>query len=215
MAQFDLNRSNDTPIATLLLNEIAPEIWPTLPLPVADMDPANPNFGKPRYDSMTDWAGGTEGDDVSGATASQSVASAAPTTVEPYVPVNQAHKGEIMVPPTALAVDVTTPRGWIGPLDPYGPAPVPVLTAIDPTEHEVGPGDPFVLTVTGSDFLPGSIIVFGNNPLGERTTFVSSTELTTIIQPDLFPNPDPAVVVKVRTADQESDEIAFAFTPAA
>lgn len=212
MAQFDLNRANDTPTATLKLGEIEPIDWRRFPPPIADSDPANGNITKPRYDSMTDWAGGTEGDDVSVATATQSLESAAPTTVEPYAPVNQAHKAEIMVPPTSLAIDVTAPRGWIGPQDPYGPPPVPTVTSIDPTSHDVGPGDPFVLTVTGTNFLPGSVIVFGNNPLGERTTFVSATELKTIIQPDLFPNPDPAVQVLVRTAGVESNAVDFEFT---
>lgn len=175
----------------------------TYPLPItpAMLALANPDAGKPAYDSMDDWTGGTVGDDVN-------VSSAA--TTDPYAPVNQGHKAEIIGVP--MAVDVTTPRGWIAPGEPYAPAPVPTLTEIDPTSHEVGPGDPFVLTVTGTGFLPGSVIVFGSNEIGERTTYVSPTTLTTIVQPDLFPNPDPAIPVKVRTADQESDSVDFAFT---
>ena len=215
MAQFDLNRSNDTAIATQLLNEITPEVWPTLPLPVDDMDPANDRAGLPSYADMSGWAGGADGDDVNVASATQSIIDASGRSASfPYVPVNQGHKAEIMVPPTPLAVDVTTPRGWIGPLDPYGPAPTPTITAIDPTSSPVGPGDSFVLTVTGTNFLPGSIILFGNNPLGERTTFVSETELTTIIRRDLFPNPDPAVKVRVSTGGVVSNEVDFAFTVA-
>jgi hypothetical protein len=213
MAQFDLNRSNDTPIPTLLLNQIEPIDWRRFPPPVEDMDPANANIGRPTYDSMTDWYGGLFGDDVSVAAASQSIGNRSGGADEdPYAPVNQAHRAEIMVPPTSLAVDVTWPRGWIGPLDPYGPPPTPAVTSIDPASHEVGPGAPFILTVTGTNFLPGSVILFGNNTLGERTTFVSETTLTTIVQPDLFPNPDPAVKVRVRTGGVESNSVDFEFT---
>ncbi len=41
MAQFNLNRAQDTPITTLKLNEITPEGWPTL---LAVQPDATPEF---------------------------------------------------------------------------------------------------------------------------------------------------------------------------
>ncbi len=52
--------------------------------------------------------------------------------------------------------------------------PVPVLTSVMPTEMVVG--IPFMLTLTGSGFMNGSVVNFGSQQL--TTTFVSSTQLT-------------------------------------
>jgi uncharacterized protein (DUF1800 family) len=52
--------------------------------------------------------------------------------------------------------------------------PVPVLTSAIPTEMVVG--IKFLLTITGSGFMNGSVVNFGTQPL--TTTFVSPTELT-------------------------------------
>jgi uncharacterized protein (DUF1800 family) len=51
--------------------------------------------------------------------------------------------------------------------------PVPVITAINPTSVSVGS---FSLTVTGSDFVSGSQVMFGSTAL--TTTYVSATQLT-------------------------------------
>jgi len=51
--------------------------------------------------------------------------------------------------------------------------PVPVVAAISPTSIPVGA---FSLTVTGSDFVSGSQVMFGSTAL--TTTFVSATQLT-------------------------------------
>ncbi len=52
--------------------------------------------------------------------------------------------------------------------------PVPVLTSVMPTEMVVG--IPFMLTLTGSGFMNGSVVNFGSQQL--TTTFVSSTQVT-------------------------------------
>ena len=193
MALFDLNRAGETPIATLKLAEIATKNWRKFPPPALPNSPVNV--------PVVAFNGGLTGDEVS-------VAAANSTTT--YSPVNQAHKAALTGVP--LAVDITTPRGWIDPAEPYNAAPVPVLSSIAPTTSAKGPGAAFTLTATGTGFLPSSVILFGNNPNGERTTYVSPTTLTTIIQRDLFPNADPAVQVFVRTADKLSAVKTFAFT---
>jgi hypothetical protein len=193
MALFDLNRAQDTPIATLKLAEIAPTNWRRFPPRVQSAAPA--------YVPVVAFNGGLTGDEVSVAAAN---------STDTYKPVNQAHKAALLGVP--LAVDITTPRGWIDPAEPYNAAPVPVLSSIAPTTSAKGPGAAFTLTCTGSGFLPSSVILFGNNPAGERTTYVSPTSLTTIIQRDLFLNADPAVQVFVQTADKLSAVKTFAFT---
>jgi hypothetical protein len=59
------------------------------------------------------------------------------------------------------------------------PNPVPVLTSMSSTE--VGANDPsaWYLAITGSNFVPGSVIDWNSTPL--PTTFVSSTEVYTYI----------------------------------
>jgi uncharacterized protein (DUF1800 family) len=52
--------------------------------------------------------------------------------------------------------------------------PVPVLTSVMPTEMVVG--IPFLLTITGSGFMNGSVVNFGSQQL--TTTFISPTQLT-------------------------------------
>jgi hypothetical protein len=144
---------------------------------------------------------GIEGDDVNVATAN--------ATAE-YYPRNQGNKADMIG--TTLAVDVTTPRGWIGPQDPYAPPVTPTLASLDPVSRVVAPTDDMVLTATGSDFLPSSVIEFAGNV--ERTTYVSPTQLTTIIRGDMFTGPDPAIPVRVLTAGLASDPLTFEITAA-
>lgn len=54
------------------------------------------------------------------------------------------------------------------------PNPVPVLVSISPNSVIAGDSD-FVLTVTGTNFVPGAVVTFGGN--ARQTTFVSPTEL--------------------------------------
>jgi hypothetical protein len=54
------------------------------------------------------------------------------------------------------------------------------LTSLDPSEAAIGDPD-VTLTVTGTNFKDGAQIVFNGGP--EPTTFVSDTELTTVVKP--------------------------------
>lgn len=56
--------------------------------------------------------------------------------------------------------------------------PVPTLTEINPADVVAG-GDPFTLTVTGTNFVPTSQVTW--NQLPRTTTFVSSTQLTIVV----------------------------------
>jgi hypothetical protein len=83
----------------------------------------------------------------------------------------------------------------------------PTLTSLSPDTAVSGDPD-FVLTCTGTNFVPGSVIHFGIED--EPTTLVSDTEVTTGVKPSLFA---PAVVpVTVRTGNLISDPVDFTFT---
>lgn len=147
-----------------------------------------------------DWPfNGLEGDDVNVATAN---------ATGPFEPRNQGNRANMMG--ETLAIDVTTTRGWIDPLEPYGPPPTPVLASLDPPSRVVAPTDDLVLRIIGTGFLGISRIEFAGNI--ERTTFVSPTELTTIIRGDLFTGADPAIPVRVINAGVASNELDFAIT---
>jgi len=82
--------------------------------------------------------------------------------------------------------------------------PDPTFTTITPTELPVGPPNDTLLTAIGSNFTLACQISFGvfsqdeedmglgtaGSPKWERTTFVDSSTLTTIITGGLFPSPD-------------------------
>src|SRR5262245_34025222 len=101
MALFDLNRTNDTPIATLKLNEIAPVNWRRFPsaITAAMLADANPNEAKPRYTAAAqaaDWNGGVGGDDIDQATATVALARSDGGANEAnYAPRNQATRAAL------------------------------------------------------------------------------------------------------------------------
>jgi hypothetical protein len=196
MALADLNRANDTPIATLKLAEITPKNWRKFPPRASSTDPINvPSVSY-------SWPyNGISGDDVNVATAN---------ATGPYEPKNQGNKANMLGAQNRLAVDITTPRGWIDPAEPYGPPATPTLASINPTSRVVAPTTDIVMTLTGTNFMPSSQITIGGNP--ERTTYVSPTQLTTIIRGSVFTGVDPAIPVQVFNADKGSGTVNFAIT---
>jgi len=82
----------------------------------------------------------------------------------------------------------------------------PVISGLEPDEAVSGDPD-FTLVVSGDNFYPGSVIVFGDND--EPTTMDGDT-LSTVVKPSLFA---PATVpVKVRNGSLVSDPSDFTFT---
>ena len=68
--------------------------------------------------------------------------------------------------------------------------PIPQLTALSPS-GSIAPGSAgFALVVSGNDFVPGAVVQWDYNPLA--TTFVSSTQLTATVTPDLLAAPSVA-----------------------
>lgn len=162
MALFDLNRSNDTPIATLMLASITPRDWPTLPA----VEPSTARIDVP----TVTYIGGATGDDVTAATAN--------ATLPDFTPRTEAAKAAAMGVP--LAVDVAKPRGWIGPKDPYSAPPTVTLTGISPSTAVHGTAA-IPVTCTGTNFTPYSVVqVDGVNV---PTVYVSPTSLTATVTP--------------------------------
>jgi endonuclease G, mitochondrial len=56
--------------------------------------------------------------------------------------------------------------------------PTPIITSIDPTSDTLSAG-PLTLTVSGSNFLPSSVVVWNNNTL--VTTYISSVKLQAVV----------------------------------
>ena len=152
----------------------------TYPLPITDamLAPANANAGKPRYDSMTDWAGGAGGDDVDEATATAAVANAASAVAVPdYTPRTQAAKVTAENP---LAIDIGRARGAIAPDQRYPVAgdpavAAPVITTLTPNTAPAG-SPALVVVVTGTGFTPWTTIRTGGVPT-DYVRYVSPTEI--------------------------------------
>ena len=96
---------------------------------------------------------------------------------------------------------------------PGQPAPdaAPVISALSPDTAVCGDATDITMVVTGDGFLTNSIITFGG--LDEPTVTVSDTELSTIVKPSLFTNPDD-VEVAVRNSSAISNVLPFTFTAA-
>ena len=81
----------------------------------------------------------------------------------------------------------------------------PVVTSLNPNTAVLG-SPSFDVHVMGSGFTAESIIMFAGQP--EPTTFVSSTELTTGVNMDVWLGPD-SVPVAVETDGVASDPVMF------
>jgi hypothetical protein len=148
------------------LMEITPKNFHKFPVP--------PPAGSytPAYVPTITYKGGAKGDDVSVSSAN---------STDSYSPRTQAQKAGIIG--VALAVDVTTPRGWIDPLEPYGAAPAaPGLTSAAPNTAVVGTA-PVEVTLTGTGFSPYSMVKTGG-VVTPFVTYVSPTQIKIIMHPE-------------------------------
>jgi hypothetical protein len=88
-----------------------------------------------------------------------------------------------------------------------GAAP-PEVTSLNPNHAIVG-GPEVTMSVVGSGFSPDSVIVFNGGE--EPTTFVSPTEVTTMVEPSTAVGP-ATVPVGVRDGGADSNTLPFTFT---
>jgi hypothetical protein len=88
--------------------------------------------------------------------------------------------------------------------------PAPVLTALSPDTAAIG--DPsFTLYVTGDNFFPGSIILFGDED--EPTTLEEDGRLSTGVDMSVWHGPD-VLEVRVINGEMLSNVLQFTFTEA-
>lgn len=91
------------------------------------------------------------------------------------------------------------------------PDPTPTLASLDPATAVCSDPVDITMKCIGTGFTQESEIYFGYQP--ERTDFVSDTEISTIVKPSLFPNPDANIQVFVRTPTlMDTASLPFAFT---
>jgi IPT/TIG domain len=91
------------------------------------------------------------------------------------------------------------------------PTEAPTLASLDPAEAVCGAPDDVDLHVHGTGFTAGSMIMFNGGE--EPTTYVSETELTTIVRPSTASTPGSYPVL-VRTGTHDSAPLSFTFTEA-
>jgi hypothetical protein len=131
--------------------------------------------------------GGAVGDDVTLATSN---------STDAYSPRNQLQKANLpgssppnMIagePDFTLAVDITRPRGWLEPDDPYvippaSPAGDPTITSLSPNTAVSVTGPDVIVTITGTNYTQWSTVTSGGFPI--PFFFVSPTKLTIVQKP--------------------------------
>jgi len=87
--------------------------------------------------------------------------------------------------------------------------PVPTMASMAPTAVSGG-GSAFTLTVTGTNFVPNSVVSW--NGVAKPTTFVSGTELTAAIDADCLATPGEAQVTVVNPAPAGGTSTAAVFS---
>jgi len=83
------------------------------------------------------------------------------------------------------------------------------LTSLSPNTAVAGSAADIVMSCIGTGFTKETVIKFGD--YDEPTTLVSATEVTTVVKPSLFINPD-TVPVLVHSGEVSSDPLTFSFT---
>ena len=91
-------------------------------------------------------------------------------------------------------------------LTPVPPSPNPVISSLSPTSATVG-GPAFTLTVNGTGFASGAVVVFDNT--SATTTFVSSSQLTAMVPANLIANAHTATVQVSNPSGAVSNTVNF------
>jgi hypothetical protein len=86
--------------------------------------------------------------------------------------------------------------------------PVPVITELSPSSANAG-NPAFLLTVNGSNFINGSMILWNGTTL--TTTWISSTQLTINIDSSLIANAGNVIVTVVNTSSGGDESTTFPF----
>jgi len=196
---FSVRRAQDPVLAVAVVSEITPVNWHRFPAGV----PAGGS--KPIHQPVITYTGGAYGDE------SQSTAN---TTV-PYAPTTTQAKAAAAVPAQTFARDITEPKGWISPSEPYNAAPVsptddPTITSLAPNTAVTAVGaQPVWVTITGTKFTQWSTVETG----GVYTPYhkyISATKMAVLMDPGR--SVPGIVVVKVIDHGVKSNGSNFTFT---
>ena len=157
----------------------------------------------PAYVPVITYFGGAYGDEVDTATAN---------STQDYAPKTQKAKADLMVPPLAIVPDLGTPRGFIEPSEPYGPAPVspaddPTITNLSPSAGVSG-GAPIWVAITGTKFTQWSQVETGG-VITPYSRYRSPTRIDMLQDPRSTPG---TVVVKVIDHGVKSNGSNFTFS---
>ena len=202
---FSVRRAQDPVLAVAVTSEITPKNWhrfPPVGIPAGGFPPA--------YVRTNTWVGGAYGDDVDQSTANALVDDLGRGD---YAPRTQAAKATALG--TTIAKDVTSPRGWVDPGEPYGPAPVspaddPTISSLAPATAVAAAGaQPVWVTITGTKFTQYSTVETGNvyTPYHH---YISPTKMAVLMDPGR--SQPGIVVVKVIDHGVKSAGANFTFT---
>jgi len=184
----DLNRSNDTPIATLKLMEIPVVDWHRFPtaIPAANVARA--------YSYPVTFTGGAYGDaTLSTANATDAYSpknltdhKAFPGAPNSVVPSESVTGGQALtsIADYTSSTPITAPEGYIGPHDPYSKAvpAAPTITSLAPNTAVAGSQSPLSVVVTGTGFTQWTTLETGN-VFTPYASYVSATKMSLLMDP--------------------------------
>jgi len=196
---FSVRRAQDPVLAAAVVSEITPKNWHKFP-------PAVPVGGYPPINvPVVTYNGGAYGDENQATTNSTGA----------YTPRTHAEKAAAMNPPLTVATIITEPRGWIGPNEPYNPAPVsptddPTISSLAPNTAVTAVGAvPIWVTITGTKFTQYSTVETGN-VYTPYHRYISPTKMAVLMDPGR--SSPGIVVVKVIDHGVKSAGANFTFT---
>src|SRR5262245_37319855 len=232
LQSFSVLRAQDPTNANAKLVEITPKNWRRYPTGVVVPVNANVNEAKPRYNSMTDWAGGARGGEDPGLptaapgsltfnTATVSIANDSGGANEAdYTPRTQYAKSTAAnLTPTISGgvVDQGRPRGPYLPSTAYltggSTLAAPTVTSVSPNTAAAG-SNPILVTITGTNFFPQSRVITGGgngSPWDANAKWISATQIQITIDPRSAVAGTASVAVLDHSVLSNTDKV-FTFT---
>jgi hypothetical protein len=225
MALHDLNRAQDTAVATLKVADIVPRDWPTNPAPITAAATT------PSYVPVYTWNGGApltaphtpvEHGSANVLVDDRGIGDYTPRTQSDVatLPGSAANPAKSFAgsavpsdPDFTLSVPINTPFGSIEPADPYPKAGdaspgAPTLTTLTPNTAVVGQPS-IIVKATGTNFTPYSVVEVGGTNYAP-TTYVSATELRFPV--DTMRSVPGVISVKVLEHNLKTAAVNFTFT---
>jgi len=158
---------------------------------------------KPAYVPVFTWNGGVYGDDVYlsksnvlvddrgiGDYPARNQDDKAKLPGAPYsvVPSESVSSGQALtsIVDYTMAADVTAPRGWIGPRDPYSKAmpAAPTISSLAPATAVAGSPGPLSVVVTGTNFTPWTKLQVGGAE-AQGVQYASATKMVLLMHPEV------------------------------